>query len=196
VRALPLCLAAVGIISCAPPSGKPIASGAFIDKADGFSITVPEHWAAMPVSRDGAYSGVTMQSPDYGTTHANCSITAAREEFAQTQESLNRVMSSGHMMRVSKSEARLGMVMRSGRAVPFANGILGFATEATLRVDHLIGRQRLFGAYSTTYRLESLEVMIPGHAYIASCSAEQTDFAGHREAFDRIIASFKLVASG
>jgi hypothetical protein len=196
VRALPLCLAAVGIVSCAPTSGKPIAPGTFVDKADGFSIAVPEHWTAMTVSRDRLYSGVIMQSPDFGTAHANCSITAARKEIAQTQESLNRVMSSGHMMRVSKSEARFGVVILSGRAVPFANGILGFAKEGTLRVDHLIGRQRLFGTYTTAYRFESLEVMVPGHAYIVSCSAEQTDFAGHREAFDRIIASFKLVASG
>ena len=128
-----------------------------------------------------------MQSPDHGRTHARCHVTASHHTaFDGTQQSLNDVVRSGHLMHVPPRVAKRGLAIQSGKAVPFAKGILGFRTEGTQQVDHLFGQ--------TTDRFEALGVLIPGHDYMVSCFAKQADFPDYRKAFDRIIGSFKLVA--
>ena len=187
MRALALCLAVLATTSCAPPNAGSGAPATFLDKADGFSITVPEHWAAKPVSRVPAYVGVMIQSPDYGRTHAHCAVTATRDAFAKPQDELNKIVRSGHLMRVPARVARRGLTIQSGKTIQFAKGILGFATEGTQRTDHLFSQ--------TADRFEALQVLIPGHSYMVSCFAAPALFPAHRKAFDQTIASFKLVAS-
>ena len=187
MRALAFCLAVLATISCAPPNAGSGAPATFLDKADGFSIAVPEHWAAKPVSREPAYAGVMMQSPDYGRTHAHCAVTASHDTFAETQDDLNKVMRSGHLMQVPARVARRGLTVQNGKTIQFAKGILGFATEGTQRTDQLFSQ--------TADRFEALQVLIPGHAYMVSCFAALALFPAQRKAFDQTIASFKLVAS-
>ncbi|HEX4862163.1 MAG TPA: hypothetical protein VFV07_13075, partial [Rhizomicrobium sp.] len=161
-------------------------TGHIVDKADGFSITVPGHWTAKPISREPKYSGVEMRSPDFDRTRIYCGVTTSPDAFTRTQEDLNKIITSGQLMHVTKRMAKRGFAIQSGKTVQFAKDILGFATEGTQRFDHFFSQ--------TTDRFESLQVLIPGRAYVISCFASQADFADRRKTFDGIIRSFKLLA--
>ncbi|GEM_PF-3948051 len=187
MSALARCLAALAMVSCAPSNAAGGAPATFVDKADGFSINAPPLWGTRPISREPKYSGVEMRSPDFDRTRMHCDVTATHDAFAETQDDLNKVMRSGHLMHPPARVARRGLTIQSGKTIQFAKGILGFTTEGTLRTDHLFSQ--------TMDRFETLQVFIPGRSYMVSCFAASAVFAAHRKAFDQTIASFKLVAS-
>jgi hypothetical protein len=187
VRFLAFCLVAVATISCAPRQTGSSAPVTFLDKADGFSITLPAHWTTKPISHGSAYAGVLTRSPDYDRTGVFCEVTASHDPaLGRTQEDLNNVAKSGHLMHVTARMAKRGLAVQSGKAVQFAKGILGFMSEGTQRIDHLFGQ--------STDRFEALQVLIPEHGFVVSCFAGEADFPAHRKAFDQTIASFKLIA--
>lgn len=158
------------------------------DDADGFSVAVPAGWTQEPIPYGSKQARALMRGPDYDKTRASCYVTVDHyTAVGLSQAALNETIRRGALMHARTRAAKGGLTVQNGKVIPFADGIVATAMEGTIRFDHLLG------LYKTTGRYKSLAVMIPNYSYMATCAAEQHDYPGHREAFDRIIASFKLV---